>query len=133
MSDRYPIVTDPSAAWEDDSSLEGLYGPEAMQHALCIDFDGVLHSYTSGWRGHDVVADDPMPGARKACWDLHKVGWRLYVHTSRMNLEVIADWLGRHDFPPMILTRIKPIAVAYIDDRAVRFEGNWDSVRKMFA
>jgi hypothetical protein len=28
---------------------------------LCLDFDGV-HSYTSGWKGADVIPDPPVPG-----------------------------------------------------------------------
>ena len=30
---------------------------------LALDFDGVLHSYTSGWQGADVISDPPVPGA----------------------------------------------------------------------
>ncbi len=30
---------------------------------LCLDFDGVLHLYTSGWKGADVITDPPVPGA----------------------------------------------------------------------
>ena len=26
---------------------------------LCLDFDGVVHSYTSGWKGADVIPDPP--------------------------------------------------------------------------
>ena len=36
---------------------------EEYRKAIALDFDGVLHSYTSGWQGIGVVADDPVPGS----------------------------------------------------------------------
>lgn len=126
---QFPIVEDPSSEYAEGL---GLYGDETMQRALCIDFDGVLNSYISGWQGHDNIPDPPVEGAEKACWRLFDVGWKLYVLTSRTNLEPVARWLEKYGFPSMTLTRVKPIAIAYIDDRAVRFDGNWDALRKLF-
>lgn len=29
---------------------------------LCLDFDGVIHGYDSGWKGAAVIPDGPVPG-----------------------------------------------------------------------
>jgi len=34
-----------------------------MRPILCLDFDGVVHSYTSRWQGASVIPDQPVPGA----------------------------------------------------------------------
>lgn len=38
---------------------------DAKKPILCLDFDGVLHSYTSGWKGAREIPDLPVPGAIK--------------------------------------------------------------------
>ncbi|MEQ8231747.1 MAG: hypothetical protein RLW61_04620 [Gammaproteobacteria bacterium] len=30
---------------------------------IVVDFDGVLHSYVSGWQGPRIITDPPVPGA----------------------------------------------------------------------
>lgn len=34
-----------------------------MKPILCLDFDGVIHGYTSRWKGASVIPDPPVPGA----------------------------------------------------------------------
>lgn len=109
---------------------------------LCLDFDGVIHSYTSGWKGADIIPDPPVPGSaefiRKALKD-----FRVAVFSSRSNqpggIDAMKAWcakhlpgVGEHAKHPSFLGEIewpteKPAAFVTIDDRALCFNGNWDS------
>lgn len=114
---------------------------------LSIDFDGVLHAYTSGWKGADVVADPPVPGAidflREAC-----EFFRVAVFSSRSNQEGGTDamrcWLDRHIVaahgePGLAWSAAiewpteKPPAMVTLDDRAVTFTGTFPSVESLLA
>ena len=37
--------------------------PKSKKPILSLDFDGVIHSYTSGWQGPRTIPDAPVPGA----------------------------------------------------------------------
>lgn len=100
---------------------------------IAIDFDGVLHAYTSGWTG-PVPIDDPVPGAQTFCRELQRLGWVCVVYTARISsvhedAEVckaeVRAWLSKHDFPWMEIVAEKPPAVVYVDDRAYRFQGDF--------
>jgi hypothetical protein len=57
---------------------------------LVLDFDGVLHSYTSGWKGPRNIPDAPVPGAMEF----------LYRATKEFNVQIYSSrsryFLGRH-------------------------------------
>ena len=71
---------------------------------LCIDFDGVLHSYTSGWKGADVVSDDPVQGAIPWLNSLVDHGWDVAIYSSRSGerggVEAMKKWLIRQGMDP---------------------------------
>lgn len=103
---------------------------------ICIDFDGVLHSYTSGWRGEDVVADGPVPGAMEWLAELQKdLSLEPVIYSSRSKSEagVIAmrGWLREHgrehgvDVDTLTFPTEKPAAFLTIDDRAICFTGTF--------
>lgn len=82
-----------------------------MKPILCLDFDGVINSYESGWRGANVIPDPPVPGAIEAllAYTRH---FTVCIHSSRFNvashcpptekwniktpMEAVKDWLTIH-------------------------------------
>lgn len=50
---------------------------------ISVDFDGVLHAYTSGWKGVGVVADGPVPFAIDWLLDCLAAGVHPAIYSSR--------------------------------------------------
>lgn len=106
---------------------------------LILDFDGVLHSYESGWQGADTISDQPVRGAVEFCEEAIK-HFRVLVLSTRCSqiggTEAILEWLEKNGFPPGMLVSlegVKPPAVVSIDDRAIRFNGKWPSMEELKA
>ena len=95
---------------------------------IALDFDGVLHAYTSGWKGPEVIPDPPVEGMAELCRALVGMGFRLVVMSSRAKYpsapEAISAWLHYHGFPQMAITSEKVPAELYVDDRGFRFNGD---------
>lgn len=67
---------------------------------LNLDFDGVLHSYASGWKGAAVIPDPPVPGALEFILDADAAGWDIHIHSSRSHQwggkRAMKRWLMHH-------------------------------------
>lgn len=111
-----------------------------MTHSIAIDFDGVIHKYSKGW--HDgSIYDEPVPLAFEYIQGLMKT-YAVFVFTARY-VEQVKKWIEEKsgipcvtkDYSPeepfwstkgkLLVTNHKYGAIAYIDDRAIRFY-NWD-------
>lgn len=94
---------------------------------VVFDFDGVIHSYTSGWKGIDIIPDPPVPGIKEAIAEIRAAGYEVIVVSSRCErlagIEAIYKWLDDHGIVVDGVLARKPPAVAYIDDRAICFDG----------
>lgn len=107
---------------------------------LCLDFDGVVHSYSSGWKGADTIPDLPVEGAIAFMLGaLRHFDVAIYSSRSAQPSGVAAmkRWLRHHagqawhetpDGPGLEDVRFpvsKPAAFVSIDDRALTFDGTW--------
>jgi len=99
---------------------------------LVLDFDGVLHSYSSGWAGATIIPDSPVPGAAEFC---HRAleHFELWIVSSRCyeddGIDAITKWLDKYQFPEDItVSGKKPPAFLILDDRAITFTGTWPDV-----
>jgi hypothetical protein len=110
---------------------------------VCIDFDGVVHGYSRGWQGEEIY-DDVVPGFFE--W-VERVRDRflLVIYSSRSSspagVEDMKTWLGKQhskwmrgaglQYPARPLeiefAHEKPPAFVTIDDRAIRFDGDWSA------
>ena len=109
---------------------------------LGLDFDGVIHKNSKGF--HDgTIYDEPLDGALEAVKYLNTVlGYELVIYTckatptrplvnGKTGIELVWEWLEKHDIKKYIkdVTYIKPNAVAYIDDKGIRFN-KWSECLK---
>lgn len=102
-----------------------------MRQTIVLDFDGVIHSYTSGWKGIEVIPDPPTNGAREAI-EIMRQNYEVVVVSSRCSTEegrqAVQNWLIHHKILVDRIMAEKPPHVVVVDDRAIRFEGNWADV-----
>lgn len=104
---------------------------------ICIDLDGVIHRYSKGYQDGSFY-DPPTPGAKKAI-DWLKEHYEIAIFTARMvpdddrfapvtSKEDVEKYLRDNDIYFDEVTGHKLPAVAYVDDRAIEFKGDWEYV-----
>ena len=98
-----------------------------MKQTVVFDFDGVIHSYTSGWQGATVIPDLPVDGIAKAVADIRNAGYEVVVVSTRCNTNegicAVCKYLVDNNIIVDKVCKEKPPAVVYIDDRAICFDG----------
>lgn len=122
---------------------------------LCLDFDGVLHSYTSGWQGAAVISDPPVEGAIAFLYEAICY-FDVQVYSSRSHqpggIDAMMDWIAKWETAwcdmqyaaglPVARTSLllnitfpteKPSAMVTIDDRALTFTGVWPAMDTLLA
>lgn len=98
-----------------------------MKQTVVFDFDGVIHSYKSGWMGACVIPDPPVPGIREAINEIREAGYEVVIVSTRTSdacgYMAVRYWLEKNNIVVDRLCSVKPPAIVYIDDRAICFDG----------
>jgi 5'(3')-deoxyribonucleotidase len=100
------------------------------KQTIILDFDGVIHSYKSGWQGSaEIITDPPVDNVNQAIQELRK-NYRVVVLSSRCHqkggIQAIKEWLKEYNIEVDDVVRDKVPAVVHVDDRAITFNGVWD-------
>ena len=116
----------------------------APKKILCVDFDGVIHSYKSKWIDEKTIPDLPVDGAIPWLYDATRV-FRVVIYSSRSKtkdgIAAMRKWLAMHALymlgpeHPMAtgesdveFSNEKPAAFLTIDDRAITFHGDFTTL-----
>jgi len=104
----------------------------AEDKTIIFDFDGVIHSYESGWISATDIPDPPVKGIKEVIDELRAEGYRIVVVSTRCyeegGIEAIRTWLEQHGIEVDDVTGRKPPAIVTVDDRAICFDGNAKSL-----
>jgi hypothetical protein len=110
---------------------------------ICIDFDGVVHKYSKGWQ-NGVIYDDVVPGFFEWAEQAAKQ-FKLVIYSSRsideQGQNAMLVWMveqrrlwraagGKAETDAPLSFEFadkKPPAWVTIDDRAIRFTGDWSA------
>ncbi|EMJ56514.1 MULTISPECIES: hypothetical protein [Leptospira] len=121
---------------------------------ICVDFDGVIHSYLSGWQGIDIIPDPPVEEAFDWLFENSNY-FNIIIYSSRCSdvkgIEAIKSFLNTHQkewrqsrytrnlgvpkvsrFSDLFQYSAKKIpAHLYLDDRGVQFKGIFPSIEEI--
>ena len=117
---------------------------------ICVDFDGVIRSYKSGWQGVNKVPDEPVKGALEwleqmldvpdcICSMAPRSKVQIVIYSSRSKSfrgrramkKWFAKWMGREFLEVLKFPIMKPPAYLTIDDRAMTFKGEFPTIKEM--
>ena len=107
-------------------------------HAICFDFDGVIHKYREGWKDGSIY-DEANPEVLDLMLFLQKAGMPIFICSTRNPIQIIEWWNKQNfwckaismndketfwkDVEHVGVTNMKKPAQMYIDDRAYKYTG----------
>lgn len=134
----------------EESKVENFFENKKKDIILSLDFDGVIHKYSEGWKDGSIY-DEQVTGAIEFIAEMMwKHQWSVFVMSTR-NPHQIKDWFEKVAFKPnserpfkvtviddniqqwtekcnLGITNRKLQATMYVDDRAITFDGNFEEL-----
>jgi len=101
------------------------YDEEVDWPTVCVDLDGVLNEYTGEWKGY--FQNYPVSeSAKELLRGIKDRGYFIHILTARTDISRVWTWLEENNLSEYItrVSNVKPPAVLYIDDRAMRYNGD---------
>ncbi len=87
----------------------------------------------NGWQDGSIY-DIPVSGIKETIDQLRSEGYNVVIYSTRgatlRGRVAIKDWLKEHDIVVDDIAKDKPIATMYVDDRAIPFNGNCETLMK---
>lgn len=112
-----------------------------FKKTILVDFDGVIHSYVSDWKGIDIIPDPPVHGA--ISWLLNMLNManannaiEIAIYSTRnasykgrkaMKKWLVDNGMFDHKVKKIKFPKKKIKAWLTIDDRCIRFDGMFPS------
>ena len=111
--------------------------PLDNRKTIMIDVDKTIHEYSEGWKD-GTLYDIMIPGAKEAIDELSK-DYEIVIFTSRLSAvhdeseierqkELLSEWLINNEIYYDDMTADKRPASYYVDDKSIKFEGDWNEV-----
>lgn len=113
--------------------------PPMAEGIVLIDFDGTIAPF-----GYLFDYPEPLPGAIEAIKAFQEAGMKVIVFTSRLSplwldsvgqtptqhIQYMTNYLAKFGVEADGFTAQKVPSVAYIDDKAYRYDNNWDELKE---
>lgn len=115
-----------------------------MKPTICIDFDGVIHSYEHGWKNGEIYGTVTEGFFEWATQMKHHFTLVIYSSRSKdtdMRSRMLLwlrdrwnEWVGTFNHTNPVLwgdfdfAHEKPSAFMTIDDRCICFDGDWSKI-----